>query len=36
VAPELTFRVATPTDAPLMAETVGIGFDGYRSFAPAG
>ena len=36
MAPELTFRVATPADAPLMAETVGIGFDGYRSFAPAG
>jgi GNAT superfamily N-acetyltransferase len=36
VAPELTFRPATTADAPVMAETVGIGFDGYRSFAPAG
>jgi GNAT superfamily N-acetyltransferase len=36
VAPELTFRVATTADALAMAETVGIGFDGYRSFAPPG
>jgi GNAT superfamily N-acetyltransferase len=36
VAPELTLRVATVTDAAVMAETVGIGFDGYRSFAPPG
>jgi GNAT superfamily N-acetyltransferase len=36
VAPGLTFRVATAADAPVMAETVAIGFDGYRSFAPPG
>jgi len=36
VAPELTFREATAVDAPEMAETVGIGFDTYRSFAPPG
>jgi GNAT superfamily N-acetyltransferase len=36
VAPELTFREATAIDAPEMAETVGIGFDTYRSFAPPG
>ncbi len=34
MAPELTLRVATAADATVMAETVGIGFDGYRSFAP--
>jgi GNAT superfamily N-acetyltransferase len=36
VAPGLSFREATTSDAPVMAETVGIGFDGYRAFAPAG
>jgi GNAT superfamily N-acetyltransferase len=36
VASELTFREATAVDAPEMAETVGIGFDTYRSFAPSG
>jgi GNAT superfamily N-acetyltransferase len=36
VASKLTLRLATTADAALMAETVGIGFDGYRSFAPAG
>jgi GNAT superfamily N-acetyltransferase len=36
VAAELTFRDATVADAAAMAETVGIGFDGYRAFAPAG
>ena len=36
MAPDLTLRVATVADAPVMAETVGIGFDGYRSFAPPG
>lgn len=36
MAPGLTFRPATAADAPLMAETVGIGFDGYRAFAPPG
>jgi RimJ/RimL family protein N-acetyltransferase len=34
VAPELTFREATAVDAPEMAETVGLGFDTYRTFAP--
>jgi GNAT superfamily N-acetyltransferase len=32
----LTFRSGTPADAATMAATVGIGFDGYRAFAPAG
>ena len=36
MAPELTFRTATAADASTMARTVGIGFDGYRSFAPPG
>jgi GNAT superfamily N-acetyltransferase len=36
VAPGLTLRVATASDAPVMAATVGIGFDGYRDFAPPG
>jgi GNAT superfamily N-acetyltransferase len=36
VAPELTLRAATVADAPVMAQTVGIGFNGYRSFAPPG
>jgi GNAT superfamily N-acetyltransferase len=36
VAPELSFREATAVDAPEMAETVGIGFDTYRGFAPPG
>jgi GNAT superfamily N-acetyltransferase len=36
VAPELTFCEATASDAPEMAETVGIGFDTYRAFAPPG
>jgi GNAT superfamily N-acetyltransferase len=36
VASGLSFREATTSDAPVMAETVGIGFDGYRAFAPAG
>jgi GNAT superfamily N-acetyltransferase len=36
VASGLTFREATAADAALMAETVGIGFDGYRAFAPPG
>ena len=36
MAPGLSFREATTSDAPVMAETVGIGFDGYRAFAPAG
>jgi GNAT superfamily N-acetyltransferase len=34
VAAGLTFREATVADAAAMAETVGIGFDGYRAFAP--
>jgi GNAT superfamily N-acetyltransferase len=34
VAPELSFREGTVADAAVMAETVGIGFDGYRAFAP--
>jgi GNAT superfamily N-acetyltransferase len=36
VAAELTFVEATAADAAEMAETVGIGFDGYRAFAPPG
>jgi GNAT superfamily N-acetyltransferase len=36
VAPGLSFREATFSDAPVMAETVSIGFDGYRAFAPPG
>jgi GNAT superfamily N-acetyltransferase len=36
VATALTFHEATVADAPEMAETVGIGFDTYRAFAPAG
>jgi GNAT superfamily N-acetyltransferase len=36
VAPELTFRTATVADAPVLARTVAIGFEGYRDFAPAG
>jgi GNAT superfamily N-acetyltransferase len=36
VATALTFHEATAADAPEMAETVGIGFDTYRAFAPAG
>jgi GNAT superfamily N-acetyltransferase len=36
VAPDLTFREGTVGDAATMAATVGIGFDGYRAFAPAG
>jgi GNAT superfamily N-acetyltransferase len=36
VAPELSFREATAVDAPEMAETVGIAFDTYRTFAPPG
>jgi GNAT superfamily N-acetyltransferase len=36
VATGLTFREATARDAPEMAETVGIGFDTYRAFAPPG
>jgi GNAT superfamily N-acetyltransferase len=36
VASELSFREGTVADAPTMAQTVGIGFDGYRGFAPAG
>jgi GNAT superfamily N-acetyltransferase len=36
VAPELTFRVAAVADSPVIARTVGIGFDSYRAFAPPG
>lgn len=36
MAPELTFRAATVDDAPVIARTVAIGFDGYREFAPPG
>jgi GNAT superfamily N-acetyltransferase len=36
VATGLTFHEATAADAPEMAETVGIGFDTYRAFAPPG
>ena len=36
MATGLTFRTATAADAPEMAETVGIGFDTYRAFAPPG
>jgi GNAT superfamily N-acetyltransferase len=36
VAAALSFRSGTPADAATMAATVGIGFDGYRAFAPAG
>jgi GNAT superfamily N-acetyltransferase len=36
VATALTFHEATAADAPEMAETVGIGFDTYRAFAPPG
>jgi GNAT superfamily N-acetyltransferase len=36
VATALTFREATAADAPEMAETVGIGFETYRAFAPPG
>jgi GNAT superfamily N-acetyltransferase len=36
VAAGLTFREGTVADAAAMAETVGVGFDGYRAFAPAG
>jgi GNAT superfamily N-acetyltransferase len=36
VAAELTFRDATVADAAAMAETVGIGFESYRAFAPPG
>jgi GNAT superfamily N-acetyltransferase len=36
VAPGLTFRQATAKDSPLMAESVGIGFESYRAFAPPG
>ncbi|HEX7299960.1 MAG TPA: GNAT family N-acetyltransferase [Solirubrobacteraceae bacterium] len=34
MAPELSFREGTAHDAAVMAETVGIGFDTYRAFAP--
>jgi GNAT superfamily N-acetyltransferase len=36
LATGLTFLEATAADAPEMAETVGIGFDTYRAFAPPG
>jgi len=36
VAAELTFRDGTVADAAAMAETVGIGFESYRAFAPPG
>jgi GNAT superfamily N-acetyltransferase len=36
VATALTFHEATAADAPEMAETVGIGFNTYRAFAPPG
>jgi GNAT superfamily N-acetyltransferase len=36
VVAALTFRSGTPADATTMAATVGIGFDGYRAFAPPG
>ena len=36
MATALTFHEATAADAPEMAETVGIGFDTYRAFAPSG
>ena len=36
MAAGLTFREGTVADAAAMAETVGIGFDGYRAFAPPG
>ena len=36
MAAELTLVEATAADAPEMAETVGLGFDTYRSFAPPG
>jgi GNAT superfamily N-acetyltransferase len=36
VAPELTFRTATLADAPVIARTVAIGFEGYRAFAAPG
>jgi GNAT superfamily N-acetyltransferase len=36
VASDLTFHEAIAADAPEMAETVGIGFDTYRAFAPPG
>lgn len=36
MASELTFHEASASDAPEMAETVGIGFDTYRAFAPPG
>jgi GNAT superfamily N-acetyltransferase len=36
VAAELTFREGTMADATVMAETVSLGFDGYRLFAPPG
>ena len=35
MASALTFRPGTVADAATMAATVGIGFDGYRAFAPA-
>jgi GNAT superfamily N-acetyltransferase len=31
-----TLRPATPADADVMSETLQIGFDGYRAFAPPG
>jgi GNAT superfamily N-acetyltransferase len=36
VATALTFHEATAADAAEMAETVGIGFNTYRAFAPPG
>ena len=36
MAAGLTLLEATAADAPEMAETVGLGFDTYRSFAPPG
>jgi GNAT superfamily N-acetyltransferase len=36
VASTLSFREGTIADAAAMAETVAIGFEGYRAFAPPG
>jgi GNAT superfamily N-acetyltransferase len=36
LAPDLTFREGTVADAATMAATVGMGFNTYRAFAPAG
>lgn len=36
MAPELSFRTAGVDDAPVIAQTVVIGFDGYRAFAAPG